>query len=550
MKKIALILMILTNRLIVVGQVNNINFFWLNKSINGVVTTENSEILIEALIITTKDVKSQIKVLLNNSDISNQKTLGEVSLNQEADKITFSIKIKLQEGTNEVQLMIDQQKSSVLKVEYIIATKPNLYMVCVGVNKRLTYAKKDAEDIFKTFKSQYSYLFQKVEGELLVCPQNTSKTKIGSTIRNLNLMKNRFKANDVILLFFSSHGKKMADGDLGLETNDSDHGIDEKYSMISYQKDVIDNIKDLPCKRIIMIDACHSGAVISGGKESEISNVAEAQRIINQTPPSIVTLVSSSEGEVSYENVKWGHGAFTLAILEGLNGKADSIGNYDFTITIDELAKYVENRVLDLTNDSNLKLPNSQHPHLVKDIISDFPIFNYRQKSKKIDINEENCGNQSEVFITNLKRKIAILALKPGNKEIDWDLTSKVSEKIKQIKPEIEVVEVNDETLVKSGTFRNLQSIALSNNFLNDFGEYLYIITKETTFKNYSTVEKVIYNAKTDINFIKYEVKKGRITARFRADENPSFKSDTDKDKAESLSIKLTLGELKSDNFK
>jgi Caspase domain len=550
MKKIAFVLIISMNYLTVLGQDNTLKFIWITKSTNGLISTEKNEILIESVIISSKDIRNQVRVLLNNSDITNKKTIGEVSLNQEGEQTTFSVKIKLKEGLNEIQLMVNQQKSSILKVQYIVASKPNLYLVCVGVNSRLIYAKKDAEDIFKTFKSQYGYLFQKVEGELLVCPKNTGKTKIASTISNLR--KVSLKNNDVILLFFSSHGRVLGSDDFGLETNDSDNGTDERYSLISYQKDIIDNIKDLPCKQIIMIDACHSGSAKNGEKGSTISNIAEAQRIMNQTPASIITLVSSSKQEVSYENVKWGHGAFTSAILEGLNGQADAPENKDFMITVEELTTYVKSRVFDLTTDPNLNLDSPQHPRLVSELIHDFPIFNYNEKRKDINAQEENCENEVLPKTSKIKSKIAILALKSGNKEIDWELMDKVSDKIKWLKPEMEVAQLIDESLVKGGTFMNFQSgqISLPNTFSDNYGDYLYIITKETVYKNNFSQIKIIYNAKTDIRFVKYDIKNSKIIARFRADENPTFKSEIDKDKAESLATKLTLGELTLDNFK
>src|SRR4030095_6821091 len=36
-----------------------------------------------------------------------------------------------------------------------------------------------------------------------------------------------------------------------------------------------------------------------------------------------VVLASSQGGELAYERDEWGHGAFTLALLEALEGKAD-----------------------------------------------------------------------------------------------------------------------------------------------------------------------------------------------------------------------------------
>ena len=77
---------------------------------------------------------------------------------------------------------------------------------------------------------------------------------------------------------------------------------------------------------------------------------------------------SSSKSHTSQEFESWGHGAFTLSILEGLEqGKAD-IKN-DYTIFLRELDFYVSERTVELTN-------NQQHPTTQKpSSISRFPII-------------------------------------------------------------------------------------------------------------------------------------------------------------------------------
>jgi uncharacterized caspase-like protein len=81
----------------------------------------------------------------------------------------------------------------------------------------------------------------------------------------------------------------------------------------------------------------------------------------------VVILAASTGGEVSLEHPDWGHGAFTKALLEGLEqGQADY--SKDGMIHLRELDLYVAERVAALTD-------NKQHPTTQKpSTISRFPI--------------------------------------------------------------------------------------------------------------------------------------------------------------------------------
>jgi uncharacterized caspase-like protein len=68
-----------------------------------------------------------------------------------------------------------------------------------------------------------------------------------------------------------------------------------------------------------------------------------ASKLFKETGRAILT--SSGINEVSQEGPDWGggHGVFTLALLDGLRGEADSNG--DHFVTAGELFAYVRDRV-------------------------------------------------------------------------------------------------------------------------------------------------------------------------------------------------------------
>ncbi len=109
-------------------------------------------------------------------------------------------------------------------------------------------------------------------------------------------------------------------------------------------------------ERLIFIaDSCYSGA--SGGRTIDITGIrasisdAFLDRIA--TGKGKIILTASGANEVSEENKNLRHGVFTYFLLEGLRGNADTDG--DGLITVDEVYRYVSDRVPEATN-------NEQHP--------------------------------------------------------------------------------------------------------------------------------------------------------------------------------------------
>ena len=62
----------------------------------------------------------------------------------------------------------------------------------------------------------------------------------------------------------------------------------------------------------------------------------------------VIIFASSTGRELSQEDPEWGNGAFTKALIEGINGKADKDNNGFIRPTY--LSAYVNDRVRELTN--------------------------------------------------------------------------------------------------------------------------------------------------------------------------------------------------------
>ena len=82
----------------------------------------------------------------------------------------------------------------------------------------------------------------------------------------------------------------------------------------------------------------------------------------------VIVMCSSMGREYSLENAQWGHGAFTKALTEGLQGKADF--THRQVVYLNDLDLYVTERVKELTGGK--QHPVTQKPNGVKS--SSFPI--------------------------------------------------------------------------------------------------------------------------------------------------------------------------------
>ncbi|GHB88920.1 caspase family protein [Persicitalea jodogahamensis] len=385
---------------------------------------------------------------------SGQKRMGEEKLPKaEGQTVVLTKRVPLAEGDNTWQAEVTtpegvKMRSPLLRIVRRVR-KPNLYLLCVGVPYNLRYTRRDAQAIFNRFKTQEGHLFGKVEGKLLVCAQDTRYSPLGQTLSDLQ--REEMTEEDVLILFFSSHGtpSSLEGKDFGLVSNDASFGVrDERYVLLLYQKDIISNIENLPCKRIVLLDACHSGA--AGGEKKWIGTLLEAQNIVAQTPSGLVTITSSSGSESSWEHPTWQQGAFTFALLEGLAGRADVAERgrkKDGIITVGELSQHVQNRVPHLVDSV---FQESQHPRVYNPSALDYPIFNYKMKEKEVPLTTPVCAESEEKPSSG--RKMAVLGLLPGSSsEMDRQLTEKVTESLRRSFSDYGVEE-GKEKLIRDGT--------------------------------------------------------------------------------------------------
>ncbi|MEO0895392.1 MAG: caspase family protein [Bacteroidota bacterium] len=247
--------------------------------------------------------------------------------------------------------------------------KPNLYILSIGISDYkyedidLTYAHSDAEAISARFEELEGSLYGRVKAQTLL---NEDATLVNIK-KGLSWLEREATQKDVIILFISSHGALDNKGNLFILPNDFQS--EDLFATGLDISQVTEGINGTPCKKLIFLDACHSGQ--SGFNLLELASVKAAN--VNQAVEQMVdqqagvtVMTSSSGNEFSFENKRWGHGAFSKAILEGLRGRADY--NHDELVSLLELNLYVTTRVKELTG-------GKQHPYTPINLFGDIPLF-------------------------------------------------------------------------------------------------------------------------------------------------------------------------------
>lgn len=235
--------------------------------------------------------------------------------------------------------------------------KPNLYILALSVSDYkddaydLKYARKDGRDILAHFK--HNSQLKSEEGSPLVesMYQNIyidsffdeQATKNALPIMEKTLQKTT--VNDVVVLYISGHGVLDHALDFWYATYDMDFNEPSKNG-ISYQR-LEGLLKNIPArKRLLLMDACHSGEVDKESEEgfveltsSDISVNYKGTFVEDQQPKiglqnsfelmkelfadvsrsSGVQVISAAAGNsYALESDQWENGIFTYGILYGL----------------------------------------------------------------------------------------------------------------------------------------------------------------------------------------------------------------------------------------
>jgi uncharacterized caspase-like protein len=201
-------------------------------------------------------------------------------------------------------------------------------------------AGNDANVLLETLGQYSSPLFREVMPKRLI---NEAATKQG-ILEGIDWLKGKMTANDVAVIFYAGHGA-LEKGEFYLLPQDVDPKNLAKSGLS--RTEIKKQMQRLPGKVVLLLDACHSGAI--GVLFDDLS------RELVDEDCGVVVMCAATPSKVALE--KGGHGHFTRSMIEGLSGKAPT-SKKDHCVYLHHLQHYVIDRVEELSNDS-------QHPIVV-----------------------------------------------------------------------------------------------------------------------------------------------------------------------------------------
>jgi hypothetical protein len=320
--------------------------------------------------------KDSLSLFLNNQYLSPSPRAELIGDN---GNYSFRDYLPLKEGIifNEVALRVrtvsEKIESERLKINYS-PLRPNLYVLSIGPKINLEYSAKDAKDFAELFASQLNFssrLFNTVFIDTLIGKRATS-TEIKGMIESIG---NKWRTgaiapDDLIIVYISSHGFLDEQGLLRIQGDDYTPER-RRTTSVSYNDDILYHLERLPCKKILLMDACHSGDYV--GARANPVDVNNALLNYRSSQNGLTVFGSSSKDQLSYEDSSWENGAFTEALALGLSqGKADV--NQDKIITLSELEAFVIRSVPEMVRAVKNKI---QIPVMRRNDLGDIPIFMY-----------------------------------------------------------------------------------------------------------------------------------------------------------------------------
>ncbi|MBF0564581.1 MAG: caspase family protein [Nitrospirae bacterium] len=280
------------------------------------------------------------------------------------------IRITIPERDCEVSVIAENQYSSsvaatirlIWKNAEKTRQKPivhNLYILAIGVDhyqdaklRKLVFARKDAENFVNAFEKQKGVLYNDIIPVLL--PETANKDVI---LAGLKQIKDKTTADDTAIIFMSGHGLNDPFGNYYFMPIDADTKTTERTGVPFTE--ITTTLSLIKGKVVMFLDTCHAGNVM--GSRAMVGTFNNLK-----SPENGVVVFASSDGaHDSQEKMEWNNGAFTKAVVEGINGKAAlKKGN----ITVSSLNSYVSERVRELTTEQQTPV------FAIPGVVTDFPI--------------------------------------------------------------------------------------------------------------------------------------------------------------------------------
>lgn len=332
---------------------------YLNRRASGATyTTEVSPVTFESTLYDRGGGIKEFKVYHNDKLALIQKNISE----KEERRIEKEFSLPLLQGVNKIEIVATNfqnidSKPHRLDIEYTGETSAisDLYVFVIGINEyenpsyNLNYAYADA----KSFSNKITENSKEIYNDVFVTEIYNSDATLENIESKFKEVQEKASLQDVFIFYYAGHGTvdEVNNNDYYLVPTDitqlygDSRQLQNKGISAATLKEWLASVRAQ--KQLVLLDACHSGEAVQTFAARGISS--EERAIVQLARSSGTVLISASGSKqfaTEFQELK--HGAFTYALLEALDGKADG-GDLDKKITVNEIKAYMEDRVPDLT---------------------------------------------------------------------------------------------------------------------------------------------------------------------------------------------------------
>ena len=238
-------------------------------------------------------------------------------------------------------------------VSHVVAESsatPRLFLIGAGINQyddgqipQLEFAVNNVTAIKDVIASPANRLYETEAALLTKKSVNRSLWSV-ATGSFLDRLKKEARPDDLLVVFLSGHGYRDPETEqyfyLTSVTRHADL-LSRRYADCIALEDFA-KFSEIPCRKIVILDTCHSGAV-QALSQSNLKTVVRA--LENDL---IFTLTASEGDEEAFESTEQQMSYFSANLLQALRGDADKHihgGDENGSVDFSEVVRYVKESV-------------------------------------------------------------------------------------------------------------------------------------------------------------------------------------------------------------
>jgi hypothetical protein len=306
------------------------------------------------------DPVMDIDVLVNGRQATTSDVRSATARLAAAPTLERTLVVPLEQGENQVRIVARNKVGQTVQDFILFRDMPGLldksgtlYVLAIGVDKYaqlpptcgalgnrpcdLQFAGKDARAFRDVVVKHAGPLYADVKTLLLAQDGDRPPTK--ANIEDaLQDMLSKARPEDTTVLFIAGHGISQGRGAdyMFLPEGAEIVGQELRRSTIIPWQTFQVALQNTPGRRLMFADTCHSGGAFNS-------------RLVNDAANANIIVFSATDTEtLSWEFEKLAHGAFTYALIEGLEGKAR---RPDGTVSVLTLGDFVSQEVSQLTQE-------------------------------------------------------------------------------------------------------------------------------------------------------------------------------------------------------